>query len=138
MTARVQMVTRKQPATIIQPQPPSGGEVDRTLVPLAMTSILFSSFSGYSDSPVIILEEFCCPVTSYWHSRLAWNATWHIGYWPSKTKNQDIFISLSYPKVDFSLDKNDHYFREIRLFVTMNAGLRQRPLVVLGTRSSSF
>lgn len=28
VTARVQMVTKKQPATIIQPQPPSGGEVD--------------------------------------------------------------------------------------------------------------
>lgn len=39
------MVTRKQPATIIQPQPPSGGDADPTLVIFAMVSILvFFSF----------------------------------------------------------------------------------------------
>jgi len=58
VTARVQMVTRKQPATIIQPQPPSGGEVDRALFTLAMLSIPLSSFPSYSNSPVMILEGF--------------------------------------------------------------------------------
>lgn len=58
VTARVQMVTRKQPATIIQPQPPSGGEVDRALFTFAMVFlILYSSFPSYSNSPVMILEE---------------------------------------------------------------------------------
>lgn len=56
VTARVQMVTRKQPATIIQPHPPSGGEVDRDLFTFAMASVLFSSFPSYSNSPVMILE----------------------------------------------------------------------------------
>lgn len=58
VTARVQMVTRKQPTTIIQPQPPSGGAVDRALFAFAMVLILFSSVPSYSNSPVMILEEF--------------------------------------------------------------------------------
>lgn len=45
VTARVQMVTRKQPATIIQPQPQSGGDAKLTLVIFVMVSILvFFSF----------------------------------------------------------------------------------------------
>lgn len=45
VTARVQMVTRKQPATIIQPQPPSGGDAEPALVIFVMVSILvFFSF----------------------------------------------------------------------------------------------
>lgn len=71
VTARVQMVTKKQPATIIQPQPPSGGEVDRALVTFAMVSTPLSSFPGYSNCPVMMLEEVFCPVTSCWHSSLA-------------------------------------------------------------------
>jgi hypothetical protein len=65
------MVTRKQPATIIQPQPPSGGEADRDLFTFAMVSIPFFFFFQLIPTASYDLGKVCCPVTSFWHSKLA-------------------------------------------------------------------
>ena len=88
VTARVQMVTRKQPATTIQPHPPSGGEVDRALFTFAMASVLFSSFPSYSNSTVMILERSAVqwfPVgIQDWHRVLP--GTWVTGHLKPKIR----------------------------------------------------
>lgn len=101
----------------------------------------FSSFFFFSkllQQPSYDLGRVCCPVISCWHSRLVQSATWNMGYWPSKTKNQDIVVFYCHIQDSFSLGENDYYFPvKYDYSLTVNTGLVQRPLVILGTSPPS-
>lgn len=61
-----------------------------------------------------------------------------MGYWPSKTKNQDIVVFYCHIQDSFSLGENDYYFPvKYDYSLTVNTGLVQRPLVILGTSPPS-
>lgn len=60
VTALVQMVTRKQPITIIQPQPPSGGEARRPFLGVAMAMMMSLFLSQVS------LQDWCQLIGKEW------------------------------------------------------------------------